>query len=158
MCFSIFTYLIWLVQITLAYFKTLSKMSMTILLILFCFSSPNLLYMGFFLSFGLLIALHIKKNETPTNFYLLIAFVSYLLISSKGIPNLLLREFPFYQTWFPFKQFEYSAHINKFLLIDSFSSYMDFKTLHERRILTEFMLSKNVVVFFIASLKDFTVF
>jgi len=37
-------------------------------------SSPNLLYMGCFLSFGLLIALHVKKNETPTNFYLLIAF------------------------------------------------------------------------------------
>lgn len=41
---------------------------------LFIQSSPNLLYFGCFLSFGLLIALHIKKNETPTNFYLLIAF------------------------------------------------------------------------------------
>jgi len=37
-------------------------------------SSPNLLYLGCFASFGLIIALHIYKNQTPINFYLLSAF------------------------------------------------------------------------------------
>lgn len=37
-------------------------------------SSPNLMLFGCLASFGLIIALHIKRKETPINFYLLTAF------------------------------------------------------------------------------------
>ena len=38
--------------------------------------SPNLLMVGFIASIGLIIALGIKRQEAPLNFYLLSAFVS----------------------------------------------------------------------------------
>ncbi len=44
--------------------------------------NPWLIMVAFFLSLGLLVALHIKRRETPTNFILLAAFVRFVLFST----------------------------------------------------------------------------
>lgn len=47
----------------------------TYLIMHYCYS-PGMLMVGTVMSLGLIIALMVKRKETPTNFYLLGAFVS----------------------------------------------------------------------------------
>ena len=56
----------------------------------FLHSNPWLVMVAFIASFGLLLALQIKRNETPINFILLTAFVSFKIGSNleTGLKNL----------------------------------------------------------------------